>query len=67
MAGSSGYVDIEYISNIPYFRGVATLSASGCTKGIITSKSTQPSNRASTLLGRAICELYTTNEVSIKY
>lgn len=70
MAGSSGYVDIEYISNIPYFRGSSTISASGCTKGVSTAKNTNPSKRASLLYGSTICGenfLYATNDVMIKY
>ena len=70
MTGSSGYVDIEYISNIPYFRGSSNISSGGCIKGLSTAKNTSPTNRVSLLYGSYICGeefLYATNDVMIKY
>ena len=70
MTGSSGYVDIEYISNIPYFRGNSTVNAGSCIKGLSTAKNTSPSNRVALLYGSSICGgelLYATNDVKIKY
>ena len=62
MSGGSSYVDMEYISNVPYFRG----SSYAGSKGLQTSRNTNPQWQLSFLYADGADGTYSTNSVKIK-
>ena len=61
MTGGSSYVDIEYISSVPYFRGSSYTGS----KGLMTSRNTNPQWQLSYLYADGSNGDYSTNMVKI--
>lgn len=65
VSGASTYVDMEYLSDVPYFRGVSMARISECNRGLISGRNTNPSFKTSTLHGDGCNGNYVTNQVKI--
>ena len=61
MSGGSGYVDMEYLSGLPYFRGNSKIGY----MGLISSRNTNPAWKTSILTGWSADGEYQTNNVKI--
>ena len=61
MSGGSSYVDIEYLSGVPYFRGSSYTGS----KGLMTNRNTNPQWQLSYLHAEGADGEYSTNMVKI--